>query len=132
MLRFFFRSLGSWGFGKIVSLISPLRKFTLGLAIAMWLGLLICLAGIAILWFYPTTWFGENILDLFGTIISLFTGTLAYAAFRVKNFQDKKVEELSDIGHQQFSKVYAAVKEKFGTEEDEELLEEKIEASDKV
>jgi len=117
MLRFFFRSLGSWTFGKIVSLISPLRKITLGLAIAMWLGLLICLAGVALLWFYPTEWFGENIFDFFGMMLSLFTGAIAFAAFKVKNYQDKRIEELSDIGHQQFSKVYKTVKEKLGKEE---------------
>jgi len=126
MLRFFFRSLGGWLFGKLVSLISPLRKLTLGLALAMWLGILACLIGVSILWFYPIEWPGENVLDFFGIIISTVTGAIAYAAFKVKNYQDKQVEAISDIGHQQFSKVYKTVKEKWGKEsnsQENEVLE---------
>ena len=128
MLRYFFRTVGSWGFGKIVSLISPLRKFTLGLAIALWAGVLVFIIGLSMLWFFPMDVFGENILDVIGFIIGSISGAIAYAAFKVKNFQDKKVEELSDLGHQTFSKVYASVKEKMNRSKAQKITDSKIEA----
>lgn len=110
MIRLVVRTLTGWGFGRVVSLVSPLQKFTMGLAVALWAGLFFALLGFAALWFYPDNWFGENVFDFLGGLMGLFSGAVAYAAFTVKNFQDKKVEELSDLGQEQFTKVLASAK----------------------
>jgi len=112
MLRLVLRTLTGWGFGRMVSLVSPLQKFSVGLSVAMWVGLAMAVLGFTAVWFYPDEWFGENVLDFFGGLICLVAAGISYAAFAVKNFQDQKVEELSDLGQKQFSKVLASAKTK--------------------
>lgn len=112
MLKLIFRTLSGWGLGRVVALVSPLQKFSWGLGVAFWTGTLLTALGVAMLWFYPHHWFAENIFDFFGGFVALLSGATAYAAFALKNFQDEKVEQLSDLGHEQFSKVLASAKSK--------------------